>query len=203
MITRKSHELGATLIIVGVAFAVVADVVSWFLAEGYDPIRMTISTLAVGRASWLIDLGLLSFAASCVLTAAGLATTLPKGGIQLVAWLSFLLLGADVAWISFLNEYAGSSNAAADLHTWGVYALYVLFAVGAFSAASSIGRSDASAASHLRLLGLLWVVLGPVYYFWYPSAFLGAFGRLLALLMILCVVAVARSRSPSAVLRTS
>lgn len=195
MITRKAHEMGATLIITGVAFAVVADVISWFLADNYNPIQMTISTLAVGRASWLIDLGLLIFAASCALAAAGLATALPKGGVQLVAWLSILLLGADVAWISFLNEYAGSNNAAADLHTWGVYALYVLFAVGALSTASSIGRTDAGTASRVRLLGVLWVVLGPLYYFWYPASFLGAFERVLALLMILCLVAVAKASS--------
>ncbi|MCJ8520669.1 hypothetical protein ABID21_003884 [Pseudorhizobium tarimense] len=75
-------------------------------------------------------------------------------------------------------------NEAANLHHWAVYALYVLFSAAALSMAWSLLRGEHRTAMRMRLLALIWILLGPIYYLWYPPPILGAVERVLALLMI-------------------
>ncbi|MFZ3585540.1 DUF998 domain-containing protein, partial [Loktanella sp. DJP18] len=71
-------ETATSAAIVSCIVVGLTDIVSWQLvAKSYDPISQTISDLAVGSASWLLDFGLWVFAAGCL--AQGLAMLLQHG----------------------------------------------------------------------------------------------------------------------------
>jgi len=173
-------------------FTIPADVVSWLLAESYNPISQTISALAVGRASWLIDLGLWGFALACAATGAGMIALALPAKFWKVAAFAIMGAGAAVATVAVAKGYAGPQNAGANPHQWSLYALYVLFAVAAFGAASGLLGLGERVASYSRLIGWAWVVFAPAYYFWFPSGWAGAFERVLALLMVVWLALVAR-----------
>lgn len=176
----------------GALAAIPADVVSWLLAQGYSPIRQTISALAVGPSSWLIDFGLLAYALACVAVGTGMRELRLPGRPWTLGSLAIVGAGLAVAVVSFANQYAGQQNAGANIHAWMVYALYALFGAAALAAAPGLGRLDARAARWSRLIGAAWIALGPIYYVWFPAGWAGAFERGLALLMILWLVLVAR-----------
>lgn len=192
MASPSTLRLCGAVGIAGALLAIPADALSWLLADGYSPVRRTISALAVGRASWLIDVGLWAFALACVAVGAGMfALGRPARGWRIAA-LAIPGAGGAVAVVSLVNGYAGQENAGANIHTWAVYALYVLFAAAALGAAPGLRRLDRGVAEYSRLAGWAWVQLGPVYYFWFPSGWAGAFERGLALLMIAWLALVAR-----------
>lgn len=171
---------------------IMADMLSWLLAKEYNPITQTISALAVGPSSWLIDIGLLLFALSCAAVSTGmLALRLPQAAWR-VAEITIIGSGLTVAVITFVNQYAGQQNAGANIHMVMVFALYGLFAVAALAAAAGLRDLNDGAATFSRLAGFAWIVLAPVYYIWFPAGWAGAFERVLVLLMIAWLAMVAR-----------
>lgn len=164
--------------------AVLADAVSWVLAETYDPVRQTISSLAVGPSSWLIDLGLWTFAAACFAIGTGMLSLRIPARLWVFAAAAVLMMGEAVAVVSAVNEYAGARNAGADLHRWAVGGLYLCFSVAALGALSGLRDLDRRLARYSRLSGWAWVVLGPIYVAWAPRSWAGAFERGLALLVV-------------------
>lgn len=183
----------------GLLTVVAADIVSWFLAENYNPLSQTISTLAIGPSSWLIDVGLWAFALACAAIGIGMMALRSSGRRWVIASFSVTAVGVDVVVISVLNDYAGQEKSAANPHTWAVGALYVLFALAALSAASGLRRLSEKTGIFSRLSGWAWIVLGPVFYFWYPSGWLGACERGLALLMVIWLAVAARTLYKEAV----
>ena len=176
----------------GAILPIPADVISWLLAEGYNPIRQSISALAVGPSSWLIDLGLWSFVLACLAMAFGFWSIdrgdrfLRRGGFALA------FLAADVGLIALLNEYAGRGNAAANLHAWAVYALGVLFAVAVLLPVSGLRHRAPGLATFSLGIGIAWIVLCPLYLL-SPESWNGAFERFLALAMLAWLYAAGRN----------
>lgn len=187
VLLRTCGLIGVT----GALLAIPADVLSWFLAEDYNPMAQTISALAVGPSNWLIDLGLWAFALACLAVGTGLLALGLPTGFWRVAALAAMGMGAAVAIISFVNGYAGQENAGANLHQGSVFALYVLFPEAALGSRSGLESLSEGAADTSRLAGGAWLVLAPLYYLWFPSGWAGAFERTLALLMVVWLVVVA------------
>ena len=172
-------------------FTIPADVVSWFLADSYNPISQTINTLAVGRASWLMDLGLWAFALACAAVGVGMLALRLSAGLWRGAASAIIGAGVAVAIIAVSAGYAGPVNAGANPHQWSLYALYILFAMAVLGAASGLEALTESMAHFSRLVGWAWIVLAPVYYLWFPSSWAGAFERVLALLTVVWLARVA------------
>ena len=177
--------------VAGALFAVIADIVSWFLADFYNAISQTISSLAVGRASWLIDLGIWAFALSCVGVGTGMFALREPTKSWKIGCIAITVAGAAAAVISFMNEYAGQSNAGANVHTWAVLVLYIGFAVAALAAAPGLRDLREETGRYSLLSGYAWIVLAPTYYLWFPKGWAGAFERALVALVIVWLVRVA------------
>ena len=175
----------------GVLFAIAADVLSWFLAEGYSPISQSISALAVGNGSWLIDLGLWVLASACVAIGGGMLALGISARRWSIAAITTITIGVEVAVVAMVNEYAGDHNAGANVHTLAIFLLYLSFAAAALTSRPGLEELGSSAASYSRTAGWIWIVLAPIYYFWYPSGWAGAFERALALLMLVWLLAIA------------
>nr|WP_280819026.1 DUF998 domain-containing protein [Tianweitania sediminis] len=175
----------------GAVFPIVADVLSWFIADSYSPLSQTISDLAVGDASWLMDLGLLVLALACLLIGVGLLSLRTKTRNLRIAGIATIAIGAEVALIAMVHQYAGTENTGADFHSWANYLLYASFATAALAGASGLRTLDSSVAGYSRVIGWIWVVAAPVYYFWFPSGWAGFLERALAALLLAWLIMVA------------
>lgn len=163
---------------------IVTDIISWFLARGYSPVENSISKLAVGPSSWMMDVGLWVFAAGCVAAAIGLWAWRVHAKYWTGAILSLVLLAICVVIIAGVNEYAGPRNEGTNLHLWAVCGVGVFFALTALLALPGLRMLSDSLARFSMALGVAWVVLAPLYWFAVPDGWNGAFERLLALMML-------------------
>jgi hypothetical protein len=180
-----------------VLLSIPADVISWILAPGYDPIGNTISDLAVGPASWLSDLGLWSFGLGCMFLGVALGLLPGREAARELAAAGIFAVGYASAAIAPLREYAGQANPGADVHQWCVYALGLLLPLSAFAGSRMEAFRDRGTRVAGLAIGVVWLVLAPIFLF-VPTGFDGAVERGLALLMIAwaLVLASAPLRAP-------
>jgi hypothetical protein len=181
--TRRLVRTCGLIGLFGCLVAVVTDVMGWILVDGYDPISQTISNLAVGRWSWLLDLGLYLLATACFATAVGLAARRLGGASWTFAAAAVALLGIDVIVVAAFDEYAGTTNPGADVHSAAVYALGALFALACLLAVPGLKRLHGSLGRFSLVVGLAWIVLAPLF-FLVPNAWDGAYERFLALILL-------------------
>ena len=161
-----------------------ADVVAWaLLVENYSPISETISALAVGAGSWLLDLGLWTFAAGCVALGLGMLGLRLGGRAWALAAYAVMMLGPVVGVIALFNEYAGQKNAGANIHLNAVYALGILVTAAALLVVPSLRRLDTRLARRGFIFGIAWVILGPLFFI-VPDGWNGGYERVLALMLL-------------------
>lgn len=192
---KSNHSLIRACGVIGLTGALLpipADIISWFLAENYSPIENSISKLAVGDSSWMIDLGLWLFAIACLATALGLCASRVRAKWWTLANVSLLLVGACVAVIVHLNQYAGTQNPGANIHLWAVCGVGLFFLATTWLAVPGLRLISNRLAWFSLALGMVWVVLTPIYWFAVPDGWSGAFERLLALMMISWVAVMAQ-----------
>lgn len=178
--------------LIGAVFPVAADVTSWILAENYNPVAQSISSLAVGPASWLVDLGLWAFAAGCLAVAVGLWGWLGKTRYRTAAVFSLVLLAICVGIVAQLNEYAGTDNLAANIHLWATCGVGVFFALASLLAVSGLRTRSASLGRLSMILGVAYIIICPIYWF-FTHEWSGAVERLLALIMLIWIGTISRA----------
>lgn len=174
----------AALAILSCVLVALADIVSWVLfVEDYNPINKTISALAVGAGSWLLDLGLWTFAGGCVALGLGMFRRRLGNWTWLLAAIAVLLLGPVIGVIAFFNEYAGQQNAGANIHLNAVYSLGVLVALAAIFVVPGLRVLDRRLARRGLIFGVAWVILAPLF-FVVPGGWSGGYERGLALMLL-------------------
>lgn len=177
----RSAAAAAILSCVVVVFA---DIASWaLLVENYNPISETISALAVGAGSWLLDLGLWTFAAGCVALGLGMLRRRLEGWTWILAALAVLLLGPVIGVIALFNEYAGKQNAGADIHINAVYTLGILVGLAALLVLPALRALDSRLAPRGLVFGVVWLILAPLF-FVVPDSWNGGYERGLALMLL-------------------
>lgn len=167
----------------GVAAAVITDLLGALVVDGYSMISQSISSLAVGRFAWIQDSGLYAMAIGTIALAVGLARWRLKDSKGLLGALALLLIGIDIFVIGYFNEYAGQQNRGADIHINAVYALGILFALATFLLGASLRWVNRSWAAASMLLGALWIVTVP-FFFFVPSNWFGLYERGLGLILV-------------------
>ena len=168
-----------------------ADIVGWaLLVEDYNPINKTISALAVGAGSWLLDLGLWTFAAGSVALGLGMLQRNLGGWTWLLAALSVLLFGPVIGVIAFFNEYAGMQNAGADIHLYAVRILGLLVSLAALLVLPSLRILDSRLVRRGLIFAIVWSILAPLFFI-VPDDWKGGFERGLALMLLGWVTAMA------------
>lgn len=178
--------------LIGAVFPVAADVSSWIVAENYNPVAQSISGLAVGRSSWLIDLGLWAFTAGCLAVAAGLCRWLGESRYRTAAVLFLVLLAVCVGVVARLNQYAGTDNPGANTHLWAVCGIGVSFALASLLAVPGLRTRSASYGRLSMILGLVYIVICPIYWF-FTDEWSGAVERLLAVIMLIWIGTISRA----------
>ncbi|MGB7414640.1 MAG: DUF998 domain-containing protein [Thermosynechococcaceae cyanobacterium] len=166
---RQSSKLSQICGLIGLVgcFAVIAaDIIGTIIVEKHNPISETISTLAIGKAAWIQDIGLDLFATGLIACAVGLYTwrlgkTKWKAGTVMLG-----LLGIDIVLIAEYNKYAGREDVAgAAIHIYCVYALGILFTLSPLLL--SFGLRNISPRWFRLSLGtaIAWGFLSPLFFF--------------------------------------
>nr|WP_111300165.1 DUF998 domain-containing protein [Paracoccus saliphilus] len=161
----------------------VADIIAWsLLVDHYSPVRNTISALAVGPGSWLLDLGLWVFAVGCLSLGVGMLSW-DRAVLWRVAAVLVMLLAPAIGTIALFNEYAGQRNLGADIHIKAVYTLGVLVALAALLAIRPLAVADRLLGRSVAVIALLWLVMAPLFFI-IPDGWDGAYERGLALMLL-------------------
>ena len=130
-----------------------------------------------------MDLGLWALGLACLAIAGGMLALRVSGGQWRMSAFATTTMGIEVAVVATVNQYAGTERAGANVHTWAVALLYLSFAAAALTSRPGLEELGSSAAGYSRAAGWVWIVLAPIYYFWYPSGWAGLFERAIALLI--------------------
>lgn len=177
-------KAAAMAAIASCAIVALADIVAWTLLVGnYSPISETISALAVGDGSWLLDLGLWAFAFGCLALGYGMSRWYFRDRAWMIAAVAVMLLCPVIGTIAFFNEYAGQHNAGADIHLIAVYALGFLVAAAAFLMTPALKLFDERWSRQSLIFAIAWVILAPLF-FVVPNAWNGGYERFLALMLL-------------------
>jgi hypothetical protein len=176
--------------LLGCLGVLIADVVGILLVEKHNPIRETISKLAIGKYAWIQDLGLDLLAAAIMAIAIGLYILKLehirwKLGTALLA-----LLSIDVIFIAEHNQYAGREGVGTAIHLQLVYALGLLFALSTLLLAFGLRKISRDWYRFTLGTSIVWTVLGPVF-FGVPTRWDGAYERFVALIMVAWIASMA------------
>ena len=170
---------------IGCVTIVVADLTASFIVKDYNPISETISDLAAGERSWILDNGIQIFALGVIACSLGLYLwNLDKNKIR---WMSasilLCLLGIDIIIIARHNAYGDGVPTGTEIHIYLVYFLGIAFALITWLFANGF-KSISQFWSRLSLgIGILWLFLAPLFFF-APTSWNGAYERFLGVIMI-------------------
>lgn len=177
--------------LIGCITAIVSDLVAGFIVKDYSLISETISDLAAGDRSWILDNGLQVFALGVIACSLGLYLwNLDKNKIRwAIASILLFLIGVDIIIIARHNAYGDGVATGVEIHIYLVYFLGIAFAVTTWLFAVGF-RSISEFWSRLSIgIGIVWLVLAPLFFF-APTAWNGAYERFLGLIMISWFIAV-------------
>ncbi|WP_341863547.1 DUF998 domain-containing protein [Gymnodinialimonas sp. 57CJ19] len=163
--------LGCVAVIVGL-------VVAQMMVPEHDWIADTISDLAAGENEIIMDVALYGFAASFFAVALGLAHVRGDGWPLPMAALSMAGIAALIVVIGARNEYGDNDSDGVVIHVYLVYVLGALMAAAPFLAAPYAQVVRPFLGTALRVLGALWIVAAPVFFF-LPTGIDGLYERAL------------------------
>ncbi|MCB8835836.1 DUF998 domain-containing protein [Aurantimonas sp. VKM B-3413] len=171
---------------VGAVAAVLTDLIAMFIVDRYSPISETISALAVGQAAWIQDCGLYAFAIACASCGVGYFRWWQGGYAWPAAGGLLILLGVDVGVIAYFNQYAGTTNVGADIHSNATYVLAAMFLLATLLSGPGLRRIRRSFGRFTVVLGVAWLILAPVFLL-VPTGWDGAYERFLGLMLVVWV----------------
>ena len=165
----------------GALTLLLAVVVAPYFVPHHDSIADTISDLGAGKYEWIVDVGLYGYACGLACLAVGAAHMHPGGDVGWTAGLLILLvLALLVTVIGARNEYGDGDSDGVVVHIYLVYALGAGFAAAPFAMAS---QARGRLALAFRVLGGLWILAAPVFFF-LPTGVDGIYERGLGILAL-------------------
>ena len=168
---------------------IIADIAGTIVNDGYNPISETISDLAAGGQSYIMDYGLYVFAIGVAACALGLFTwNLGERRWKLSAAL-LIPLAITIFVIGARNEYGDGDPGGVEIHVYLVYVFGILFAIITTLLGYEFERISPFWKVFSLGIALAWIVLAPLFFF-APDNWDGAFERFVGLVMIAWVVAI-------------
>ena len=167
----------------GCAAVLLADLVMWFLVEGYSPVAQTISELAAGPHHTIQDTGIVLFALGILALAVALTLRGRSGPRAWLVRVGFFLLAADVVLIALWNEYGDGQPGGLEIHRWLVLGLYVLVGLLLWFGSAVRPAADSRLSRVAKPLAVAWAVLAPLFYV-VPDGVDGLYERGLALFLV-------------------
>lgn len=171
---------GAAGILAMAAFVVAGDL----MLDRFSWRAATISELAAGQRSWIVDYGILGYGLSLIVLALGAMHVHPGGWRWSVGATGLAGLGLIVFLIGFRNEYGDGDSEGGEYHMTMVYILAGLMAVLPWMMSRGAARFGRHYAALLRWTSVLWVLCAP-WFFVVPTEWDGAVERGLGLISFL------------------
>ena len=186
----------------GCASLIIGVLVAQVMVPGHDWIADTVSDLGAGENEIIMDVALYGFAAGIMATALA-ASHAHLGGIGwTVGIVSLAILATLVVIIAARNEYGDGDNEGVVIHVYLVYGLGVFFTLAPLVMAAGAGRDTGWMKTWLIVLGILWALASPIFFF-LPTDIDGLYERALGLvacaqIAVLCLLFLSRGRANQA-----
>lgn len=191
--TVKMLHLAGGLGLFGCLAVVAGNIAGVMIYERHDWISDTISDLAAGRWGWIQDAGMILFGLGILACGFGMRVWQGGGWAWKLASVALVLLAIDIAVIAAHNEYGDRDSGKFVIHMYAVYALSGLFPLAALLAVPGLRDAVEAGRDWSRFsLGIAaaWLVLSPLF-FVVPTAWDGAYERVLGLVIVGWVAAIA------------
>ncbi|MCG7600119.1 DUF998 domain-containing protein [Halomonas sp. McH1-25] len=171
--------------LIGSLGVIIGNLVGIMVYEKHDPISETISALAVGKYSWILDSSLCLFAVGLLACATGLYRWSLDGAKWKTASVLLGLLSMDIVIIALYNQYAGTQHPGMKVHLYAVYTLGVLVSLTAFLLVSGLQEIEITRSwgKYSVWFGVSWTILAPPFFF-VSTAWEGAYERMLGLMLV-------------------
>ena len=156
----------ALFVLIGVLIAGFAIVAADIYVPDNDFIADTISEMAAGHTTrWIADLGIYGLALAVLAAALGCAHIHPghnfwsfgTGALGIMAFVIFM--------IGVRDEYGDGDSEGIAIHIYLVYALGALMAAAPLLLSRAAGLISHGHLVALRILGILWIVAAPIFFF--------------------------------------
>lgn len=179
--------------IVGIAgslIAVITDFIGIVVVDSYNPIRQTISNLAIGDYGWIQDIGLNLYGIGLMVCAIALwRWSLGDWRWRLGSVLVFLL-GIDILVISEHDQYASLPDpSGTPVHLYAVYVLGVLFPVICLLFSFGLRKISRSWRYFSWAVAGVWVVFAPPF-FKVPTGLDGLYERFVSVILLSWTIAI-------------
>lgn len=172
--------------IFGIISVVLTDIVGSIVLDDYNPVKQTISNLAIGEAAWIQDVGLNFFAASFAACGIGFLI-LNMGGWKWKTGSSLLfVLAADILIISEFDKYADLNSFGSTVHLACVIILAITFTLALVLTASGLSNVEQSWRPFNLVVAFIWAVLAPIFFI-ISTDWDGAYERFLSLIVIVWI----------------
>lgn len=179
---KVTYRICGIIGIFGCFSVLITDILGIALHEEHNPIRNTISMLAIGKYGWIQDSGLDLLAVGFVAIAFGLYTWKNTGTRWILSLIILILIALDLVLIAEHNQYAGRPGY--TIHRKLVYCLAVFFPVLLFMISSDLKAIKPVLKKISRWIAVLWLVMAPLMPL-IPDNLNGAYERLTGFLIIL------------------
>ena len=173
----------------GCISVVLTDIIGTLVVDGYNPIKQTISNLAINEKAWIQDIGLNLFAASFAACGLGFWIMDLDGTRWKIGSTLLFLLAIDILVISERDTYADLSSFGSTLHLICVVILGVLFILAPWLTAFGLKRISRRYYIYSLATAGFWGVTSFVF-FLIPTRWDGGYERFLSLIVIAWVASV-------------
>jgi hypothetical protein len=152
------------------------------LVPGNDMMADTISAMAAGRMSWIVDTGIIAYASALMVLGLGAASVHPGGWRWSAGTAGMVALGLVVFLVGFRNEYGdGDRERGETYHVIFVYILGALFVAVPLALSAGARRFGARYGRAMIAAALVWAEAAP-WFFFLPTGYDGLYERGLGLI---------------------
>ncbi|MGF1451131.1 MAG: DUF998 domain-containing protein [Opitutales bacterium] len=162
----------------GAVAVLLGDVIGAAVKPSHNPLSDTISALAIGRYSWIQDVGLNLLALGMAACGLGQLLWKPRRRRWWVGFGLWIAMALLIFGISEHDEYLPSGDPTDNWHKYLVTALYLFFAATALFNTASLHSLGKRYMWTGYALGLVWLLGGPLFWFAAPDAWDGLVERL-------------------------
>ena len=176
--------------IVGNLVVVIANFIGIAVVDSYNPIRQTISDLAIGDYGWIQDIGLNLYGISLIICAIALWRWNLGDWRWRLGSVFVLLLSVIIFIISEHDQYAGLPDpSSTPVHLYTVYALGVVFPLTCLLFSFGLRKVGRGWRYFSWAIAAAWVLFGPPF-FKIGTAFDGLYERFVALILLTWTTAI-------------
>ena len=189
--SSRFDYIAGLIALLGCIAGLLGNIIVVIINDKVGFVASTISDVAAGRYSWIQDIGFYIFAIGVL----SMSVAIDRWRLDTTRWragtICLALVGVLVLIIGVRDEYGDLDREPFVIHLWLVSALAALFAAAVLLTARGFERVQTGWFRFAVVLALVWIVAGPLLRV-VPTGWDGLYERILAVIMFLWVILVAR-----------